>query len=98
MKKLLCYLLAIGFSFTSYASVAAIIMDNKADGSAIGTSDTPEAKNQDQTTDTTMTDKSMNKKHKMHKNKSKIHNMDKSTGETITKEKELNYENPNSKK
>lgn len=45
-----------------------------------------------------MAEKPMTKKHKMHKNKSKLNNMDKSTGETVTKEKELNYEDPSSKK
>ncbi|MBC7788006.1 MAG: hypothetical protein H7Z18_11410 [Methylophilaceae bacterium] len=98
MNKLLCCLLVVGLSLTSYPSIAATTMGNKDDGSAIGTSDTPQIKNQDQTTDSTMTDKPMTKKHKMHKNKSKMNNMDKSTGETITREKKLNYEDPNSKK
>ncbi|MBC7697456.1 MAG: hypothetical protein H7Z70_03720 [Bacteroidia bacterium] len=98
MNKLLSGLLAVGLGLTSYASIAATTTENKDDASALGTSDTPQIKSQDQTTDSTMAEKPMTKKHKMHKNKSKLNNMDKSTGETVTKEKELNYEDPSSKK
>lgn len=98
MNKLLSCLLALSFGLTSYASIAATTTDNKDDASALGTSDTPQIKNQDQTTDAMMPAKPMTKKHRMHKSRSKMHTMDKSTDEVITKEKTLNYENPSTPK
>lgn len=91
MNKLLSGLLAVSLGLTSYTSIADTTTENKDDASALGTSGTPQIKNQDQTTHSTMAEKPMLKKHKMHMNKRKLNNMDKSTGETVNMEKEVNY-------
>jgi hypothetical protein len=60
-------LLAVALCFSAYSVSAATTTSNTDDGSAIGTSDTPQLKQQNKTTDTPTHNKTISKKSRMHK-------------------------------
>jgi hypothetical protein len=67
MNKFACGILAIALSVSVYSVSAATTTSNTDDASALGTSETPQLKQQVRTMDNVPAKKSMSKKNRMHK-------------------------------
>ena len=80
MNKFTYSILVAALSVSAYSASAATTTSNTDDGSAIGTSETPELKQQAVTTDSVPAKKDTTKKHRMHKKDKKM-NSDKPEGE-----------------
>ena len=76
MNKFTCGILAIALSASVYSASAATTTSNADDASTLGTSETPQIKQQDMMTDSAPAKKSMTKKERMHK-KNKMHSQKK---------------------
>lgn len=70
---------AVALCFSAYSVSAATTTSNTDDGSAIGTSDTPQLKQQNKTTDTPTHSKMTSKKSRMHKKNAAIKDMQNGT-------------------
>ena len=85
-------LLAVALCFSAYSVSAATTTSNTDDGSAIGTSDTPQLKQQNKTTDTPTHNKTMSKKSRMHKNSAEMKMMDTNNDGLISKDEYMSYQ------
>jgi hypothetical protein len=72
MKKFTCSILAAALSLSAYSVSAATTPNNTDDGSAIGTSETSQIKQQDQTIESAPSNKTMPHKKTMHKKSHKM--------------------------
>lgn len=72
MNKFTCSILAAVLSLSAYSVSAATTTNNTDDGSAIGTSETPQIKQQDQTIDSAPNKETMPHKKNMHKKSHKM--------------------------
>jgi hypothetical protein len=72
MNKFTCSILAAALSLSAYSVSAATTTQNTDDGSAIGTSETPQIKQQDQTIESAPSKKTMPHKKTMHKKSHKM--------------------------
>ena len=74
MNKLISCLFAASLGLVSYSALAATNSDNKDDASTLGTSDTPQVKNQDMVTNSATSDKTVSEKHSKKHHKMKVKN------------------------
>jgi len=72
MNKFTCGILAIALSVSVYSVSAATTTSNTDDASALGTSETPQLKQQVRTMDNIPAKKSMSKKNRMHEKNKKM--------------------------
>lgn len=83
--------LAIALSLSAYSVSAATTTENTDDASAIGTSATPQIKQQNKTTDMPTSTKSMSKKSRMHKSDADMKMMDTNNDGKISKDEYMAY-------